>query len=55
MLQLIVEADAILREQPLTKSVRAGASDGITTGLKFLAPSFEAGYQSIKKYGALIR
>jgi hypothetical protein len=27
MLQLIVEADAILREQPLTKSVRTGASD----------------------------
>jgi hypothetical protein len=27
MLQLIVEADAILREQPLTKSARAGASD----------------------------
>ena len=27
MLQLIVEADGILREQPLTKSARAGASD----------------------------
>jgi hypothetical protein len=27
MLQLIVEADAILREQPLTKSALAGASD----------------------------
>ena len=27
MLQLIVEADTILREKPLTKSARAGASD----------------------------
>jgi hypothetical protein len=27
MLQLIVEADAIVKEQPLTKSARAGASD----------------------------
>jgi hypothetical protein len=27
MLRLIVEADAILKEQPLTKSARAGASD----------------------------
>jgi hypothetical protein len=27
MLQLIVEADAINKEQPLTKSARAGASD----------------------------
>jgi hypothetical protein len=27
MLQLIVEADTILKEQPLTKSARAGASD----------------------------
>jgi hypothetical protein len=27
MLLLIVEADAILREEPLTKSARAGASD----------------------------
>ena len=27
MLQLIVEADTIIKEQPLTKSARAGASD----------------------------
>lgn len=27
MLRLIVEADAILREQPLTNSARAGAAD----------------------------
>jgi hypothetical protein len=27
MLRLIVEADAILKEQPLAKSARAGASD----------------------------
>jgi hypothetical protein len=27
MLQLIVEADAILKEQPLTKSAGAGAAD----------------------------
>ena len=27
MLELIVEADTILRERPLTKSARAGASD----------------------------
>ena len=59
MLQLIVEAEAIVREQPLTKSARAGASDlrGIYSHnrTKALASFFEAGYQSIKKYGAFIR